>query len=111
MFKNEKSYERQRRKKLVELRKQQAESPSFFYSIQLDVDDLITNVFWHIYGRMIIDYSHFADADIPTSGLHATEIFVHKLSWVRLGVFFNPNLGFVGLKNLMLVLKSKLIQP
>ena len=45
------------------------------------------------------------------SGLHATEIFVYKLSWVRLGVFFNPNLGIVGLKNLMLVLKSKLIQP
>ena len=43
-----------------------AENPSFFYSIQLDVDDLITNVFWHIYGRIIIDYSHFGDADIPT---------------------------------------------
>jgi zinc finger SWIM domain-containing protein 3 len=26
--------------------KQQVENPSLFYAIQLDVDDLITNVFW-----------------------------------------------------------------
>lgn len=38
--------------------KQQVENPSFFYAIQLD--DLITNVFWTD-ARMIIDYSHFGD--------------------------------------------------
>ncbi|XP_059670996.1 protein FAR1-RELATED SEQUENCE 5-like [Cornus florida] len=36
------------------------ENPSFFHAIQLDKDDLITNIFW-TNARMIIDYGHFGD--------------------------------------------------
>ncbi|KAJ8646042.1 hypothetical protein MRB53_007790 [Persea americana] len=36
----------------------QLEDPSFFYSIQLDADDHIANVFWSD-GRMLIDYERF----------------------------------------------------
>ncbi|XXG49786.1 hypothetical protein AAC387_Pa02g3862 [Persea americana] len=38
----------------------QLEDPSFFYSIQLDADDHIANVFWSD-GRMLIDYERFGD--------------------------------------------------
>ncbi|KZV25101.1 hypothetical protein F511_03399 [Dorcoceras hygrometricum] len=35
-------------------------NPAFFYSIQLDIDDKITNIFW-AYDNTIIDYGHFGD--------------------------------------------------
>jgi zinc finger SWIM domain-containing protein 3 len=41
-------------------RHQLKESPSYFYAFQLDVEELITNIFW-VDVRMIIDYNHFGD--------------------------------------------------
>ncbi|XP_047979054.1 protein FAR1-RELATED SEQUENCE 5-like [Salvia hispanica] len=38
-----------------------SEDPHFYYAIQLDVEDLITNMFWTD-GRMIQDFGHFGDA-------------------------------------------------
>jgi zinc finger SWIM domain-containing protein 3 len=37
------------------------ENPSYYYAYQLDVEELITNIFWAD-ARMIIDYGHFGDA-------------------------------------------------
>ncbi|XP_042028933.1 protein FAR1-RELATED SEQUENCE 5-like [Salvia splendens] len=37
-----------------------SEDPHFYYAIQLDVEDLITNIFWTD-GRMIQDFGHFGD--------------------------------------------------
>jgi zinc finger SWIM domain-containing protein 3 len=42
-------------------RHQLKENPSYYYAFQLDVEELITNIFWAD-ARMIIDYSHFGDA-------------------------------------------------
>ncbi|XP_059638669.1 protein FAR1-RELATED SEQUENCE 5-like [Cornus florida] len=36
------------------------EDLSFFYSLQLDIEQMITNIFWSDY-RMIIDYGHFGN--------------------------------------------------
>ena len=36
------------------------ENPSFYYAVQLDVEEQITNIFWAD-ARMIIDYAHFGD--------------------------------------------------
>lgn len=35
-------------------------NPAFFYSVQLDIEDKITNIFWAD-DNMIIDYAHFGD--------------------------------------------------
>ncbi|XP_047320618.1 protein FAR1-RELATED SEQUENCE 3-like [Impatiens glandulifera] len=40
--------------------KQQLQDPNFFYVIQLDEDDLITNIYWFD-AKMRADYSHFGD--------------------------------------------------
>ncbi|XP_051121715.1 protein FAR1-RELATED SEQUENCE 5-like isoform X2 [Andrographis paniculata] len=40
--------------------RQHFENPSFFYSVQLDVDDKISNIFWAD-DNMIVDYGHFGD--------------------------------------------------
>jgi zinc finger SWIM domain-containing protein 3 len=40
--------------------KMQLENPSYFYSVQLDDDDLIMNIFW-VDARSIVDYEHFGD--------------------------------------------------
>ncbi|XP_055960382.1 protein FAR1-RELATED SEQUENCE 5-like [Mercurialis annua] len=39
---------------------QSLDNPSFFYAVQLDEDEQITNIFWAD-ARMIIDYAHFGD--------------------------------------------------
>ncbi|CAL1402071.1 unnamed protein product [Linum trigynum] len=41
-------------------RKAQTEDPSFVYSLQLDDDDFVMNMFWAD-GRSIIDYKYFGD--------------------------------------------------
>ena len=41
-----------------EMRK--SENASFFYEIQLDVDDQITNIFW-VDPKMVVDYDLFGD--------------------------------------------------
>ncbi|XP_045810796.1 protein FAR1-RELATED SEQUENCE 5-like [Trifolium pratense] len=40
--------------------KQESENPSFFYDFQMDVDELITNIFWAD-AQMINDYGYFGD--------------------------------------------------
>ncbi|GLT64235.1 hypothetical protein SLA2020_367410 [Shorea laevis] len=40
--------------------KMQLKYPSYFYSIQLDDDDLIMNIFWAD-ARSMVDYGHFGD--------------------------------------------------
>ncbi|XP_058210025.1 protein FAR1-RELATED SEQUENCE 5-like isoform X1 [Rhododendron vialii] len=42
------------------LQKMQLEDPNFFYAIQVDEDDLITNIFWAD-AKMMADYAHFGD--------------------------------------------------
>ncbi|KAL3522890.1 hypothetical protein ACH5RR_015724 [Cinchona calisaya] len=42
------------------LQKMQLDDPNFFYAIQVDEDDLITNIFWAD-GKMKADYSSFGD--------------------------------------------------
>ncbi|KAG5562913.1 hypothetical protein RHGRI_005599 [Rhododendron griersonianum] len=42
------------------LQKMQLEDPNFFYAIQVDEDDLITNIFWAD-AKMMADYGHFGD--------------------------------------------------
>ncbi|XP_043693069.1 protein FAR1-RELATED SEQUENCE 5-like [Telopea speciosissima] len=42
------------------LQQMQLEDPSFFYAIQVDEDDLMTNIFWAD-SRMVLDYTHFGD--------------------------------------------------
>ncbi|XP_047337223.1 protein FAR1-RELATED SEQUENCE 5-like [Impatiens glandulifera] len=42
------------------LQKQQLQDPNFFYAIQLDEDDLITNIYWSD-AKMRADYGHFGD--------------------------------------------------
>lgn len=39
---------------------QQTGNPMFFYAVQLDMDEQITNIFWAD-SKMMIDYSHFGD--------------------------------------------------
>ncbi|KAL7170075.1 hypothetical protein ACSBR2_035010 [Camellia fascicularis] len=41
--------------------KQAANNPYFYYAVQLDVDEMITNIFWADH-QMIIDYEIFGDA-------------------------------------------------
>ena len=41
-------------------KRKQLEDPTFFYSMQLDAEDFITNIFWAD-SRMLIDYEHFGD--------------------------------------------------
>ncbi|KAG8382547.1 hypothetical protein BUALT_Bualt05G0088700 [Buddleja alternifolia] len=48
---------------LEHLQQMQSEDPIFFYAIQVDEDDLITNVFWAD-GQMMADYMHFGDVSI-----------------------------------------------
>ncbi|XP_058181919.1 protein FAR1-RELATED SEQUENCE 7-like [Rhododendron vialii] len=45
---------------LYYFQRQHFENPSFFYSIQLDVDDKISNIFWAD-DNMVTDYDHFGD--------------------------------------------------
>ncbi|OIT30585.1 protein far1-related sequence 5 [Nicotiana attenuata] len=40
--------------------KKRIEDPSFFFAVQLDVDDMITNIFWAD-SKMIMDYEIFGD--------------------------------------------------
>lgn len=40
--------------------RQHFENPSFFYAIQLDIDDKVTNIFWAD-DNMVVDYDHFSD--------------------------------------------------
>ncbi|KAL5796150.1 hypothetical protein ACOSQ2_000970 [Xanthoceras sorbifolium] len=40
--------------------RQHFENPSFFYAIQLDVDDKVSNIFWAD-DNMAVDYDHFGD--------------------------------------------------
>ncbi|KAG7986751.1 hypothetical protein I3843_03G097700 [Carya illinoinensis] len=40
--------------------RQHFENPSFFYAIQLDIDDKVTNIFWAD-DNMVLDYDHFSD--------------------------------------------------
>lgn len=40
--------------------RQHFENPSFFYAIQLDVDDKVSNLFWAD-DNMVVDYDHFGD--------------------------------------------------
>ncbi|XP_021757130.1 protein FAR1-RELATED SEQUENCE 5-like [Chenopodium quinoa] len=42
------------------LKRKQTDDPKFFYAIQVDVDDLITNIFWPD-ARMMADYDYFGD--------------------------------------------------
>ncbi|KAL3631376.1 hypothetical protein CASFOL_024360 [Castilleja foliolosa] len=42
------------------LQRKQAEDPNFLYAIQVDEEDLITNIFWAD-AKMRSDYSHFGD--------------------------------------------------
>ncbi|XP_057809346.1 protein FAR1-RELATED SEQUENCE 5-like [Salvia miltiorrhiza] len=42
------------------MQKMQFDDPNFFYAIQVDEDDLITNIFWSD-ARMRTDYSYFVD--------------------------------------------------
>ncbi|KAM6596036.1 hypothetical protein CsatA_006560 [Cannabis sativa] len=42
------------------LQRMQIQDPNFFYAIQVDVDDLITNIFWAD-AKMIQSYSYFGD--------------------------------------------------
>jgi zinc finger SWIM domain-containing protein 3 len=44
-------------------RHQLRENPSYYYAFQLDVEELINNIFW-VDARMIIDYGHFRDVII-----------------------------------------------
>ncbi|KAL7246978.1 hypothetical protein ACSBR2_001983 [Camellia fascicularis] len=41
--------------------KQATNNPYFYYAVQLDVNEMITNCFWADY-QMIIDYENFGDA-------------------------------------------------
>ena len=41
-------------------RKMQLEDPSYFYSIQLDDNNQILNIFW-ANSKSIVDYGHFGD--------------------------------------------------
>ena len=40
------------------LQRMQSEDLNFSYAIQVDLDDLITNIFW-VDGRMKLDYEYF----------------------------------------------------
>ncbi|OMO97920.1 Cytochrome P450 [Corchorus olitorius] len=40
--------------------RQHSENPSFFYAIQLDIDDKVTNIFWAD-DNMVLDYTFFGD--------------------------------------------------
>ncbi|XP_057794140.1 protein FAR1-RELATED SEQUENCE 5-like [Salvia miltiorrhiza] len=45
------------------LQQMQFDDPNFFYAIQVDEDDLITNIFWAD-AKMRTDYSHFGDVTV-----------------------------------------------
>lgn len=45
---------------LYYFQRQHFENPSFYYAIQLDVDDKISNIFWAD-DHMLLDYDHFGD--------------------------------------------------
>ncbi|XP_028122240.1 protein FAR1-RELATED SEQUENCE 5-like isoform X1 [Camellia sinensis] len=45
---------------LYYFQRQHFENPSFFYAIQLDVDDKISNIFWAD-DNMVVDYDHFGN--------------------------------------------------
>ncbi|KAL0341074.1 UNVERIFIED_CONTAM: protein FAR-RED IMPAIRED RESPONSE 1 [Sesamum radiatum] len=40
--------------------RQHFENPAFFYSVQLDIDDKVSNIFWAD-DNMIVEYGHFGD--------------------------------------------------
>ncbi|KAA8518263.1 hypothetical protein F0562_015854 [Nyssa sinensis] len=42
------------------LRRKQSEDPSFFYAVQLDINNCLTNIFW-ANSQMMVDYGHFGD--------------------------------------------------
>ncbi|XP_073121033.1 protein FAR1-RELATED SEQUENCE 5-like [Henckelia pumila] len=42
------------------LQQMQSDDPNFFYAIQVDSGDLITNIFWED-GQMVADYEYFGD--------------------------------------------------
>jgi zinc finger SWIM domain-containing protein 3 len=60
------------------------ESPLYYYAFQLDVEELITNIFWAD-ARMIIDYGHFGDT-ITFDTTYST-----NRDAMPLGVFFKLN--------------------
>ncbi|XP_022890310.1 protein FAR1-RELATED SEQUENCE 5-like [Olea europaea var. sylvestris] len=45
---------------LYYFQRQHFENPSFFYSVQLDIEDKISNIFWAD-DNMILEYGHFGD--------------------------------------------------
>jgi zinc finger SWIM domain-containing protein 3 len=47
-------------------RNQLKQNPSYYYAFQLDVEELITNIFWAD-ARMVIDYSHFGVVTFDTT--------------------------------------------
>ena len=67
---NHKNYLRNKRQRALKFgeaaslemyfRNQLKQNPSYYYAFQLDVEELITNIFWAD-ARMVIDYSHFGD--------------------------------------------------
>ncbi|CAA0830788.1 Protein FAR1-RELATED SEQUENCE 5 [Striga hermonthica] len=60
-------------------------NPSFFYSVQLDIDDKVSNIFWAD-DNTIVDYGHFGDVVcLDTSCMRKTN--------------FRPYLQLVGLNN------------
>ncbi|XP_028058968.1 protein FAR1-RELATED SEQUENCE 5-like [Camellia sinensis] len=70
---DQKNYLRSKRQKDLEygetgsvlhyFRKKTVENPSFFYAVQLDCDDQISNIFW-ANAQMIMDYAQFGDVVI-----------------------------------------------
>ena len=48
--------------------KQAAENPFFYCAVQLDIDEMITNIFWADY-QMITDYGYFGDVLFDTTFL------------------------------------------
>ncbi|KAF1861706.1 hypothetical protein Lal_00026125 [Lupinus albus] len=49
-----------RSKRIIQMRLRDTEYPYFFYAIQVDEDDLITNIFWRD-TKMMVEYSYFGD--------------------------------------------------
>ncbi|XAR72104.1 hypothetical protein NMG60_11018623 [Bertholletia excelsa] len=52
--------ERETGRLLYYFQRQHFENPSFFFSVQLDIDDKISNIFWAD-DNMVVDYHHFGD--------------------------------------------------
>ncbi|KAL3837709.1 hypothetical protein ACJIZ3_022300 [Penstemon smallii] len=58
---------------LYYFQRQHFENPSFFYSVQLDIDDKVSNIFWAD-DNMIVEYGHFGDVVcLDTSSTRETD--------------------------------------